>query len=144
MQKHFLIPSGYIILKDGNKILLSRRFQTGYMDGFYSFPAGHVEKGERFLDCGIRELKEEIGVEVKEEDLKLVQIMHRYNGKEMIDFRIDVFYTCSKWNGDIQNMEPNKCDDLQWFEIDNLPINIVPYIKKAIENIQNGIFFSEI
>ena len=143
LKKHVLVPAGYAILKDGNKILMSRRFQTGYEDGKYSFPAGHVDFGETFTDCCVRELKEEIGVEIDKKDLQLCHIMQRYSSGSAKENRIDVFYFIEKWGGEIKNLEPEKCDDLSWFEMDNLPTNTIPYIKKLFENIKNGILFSE-
>jgi 8-oxo-dGTP pyrophosphatase MutT (NUDIX family) len=41
-----------------------RRVNTGWMDGYYGFPAGHKETGESFLDCAIREVKEEVGLDI--------------------------------------------------------------------------------
>ncbi len=40
-------------------------------------------------------------------------------------------------------MEPEKCDDLSWFNINHLPENIVPYIKQAIDSFLNNIIYSE-
>ena len=40
-------------------------------------------------------------------------------------------------------MEPEKCDDLSWFDLDNLPGNIIPYIRKVIDRIQESVFYSE-
>ena len=65
--------------------------------------------------------------------------MHRKANDERVDF----FITAKKWKGEPKNMEPHKCDDLRWFELDNLPENIIPYIKQAIGNIKNKIFYSE-
>jgi hypothetical protein len=40
-------------------------------------------------------------------------------------------------------MEVDKCDDMKWFPLSNLPQNIVPSVKFVIENFQKGILFSE-
>jgi mutator protein MutT len=144
-ERHKLIPASYLILKKENKILMLRRFNTGYKDGFYSFPAGHVEEGESFEECLIREAKEEIGVEIRRESLKELYIIHRYKDEVLLNnARIDVFYIVENWSGEIQNLEPNKCDDLYWFDLENLPKDTIPYIRVAIENIKNKVHFLEI
>ena len=135
-----LITSSYLFLIKGNKILLSRRFNTGYEDGKYSLPAGHLDKGETIENCLIREAKEEIGITLKKKDIKLVHVMHRQEK----DIRLDFFYTASKYTGKITNAEPEKCDELQWFELDKLPGNTVSYIKQAIEMYLQKTLYSEI
>lgn len=45
--------------------------------------------------------------------------------------------------GEIQNIEPHKCDDLSWFKLDNLPKNIVDYVSVALGNYQNNVTYSE-
>ena len=55
--RHTNIPASYLVLFDHNKVLLLRRFNTGYEDGNYSLIAGHVEEGETFTKCIIREAK---------------------------------------------------------------------------------------
>lgn len=73
-ERHKLIPSVYLILIKDNKILLLRRYNTGFMDGYYSFPAGHVEPNETLTQAMVREAKEEIGIDVNQKDLKLIHI----------------------------------------------------------------------
>ncbi len=144
MQKHHSnIPASYLVLFKENKVLLLKRANTGFGDGKYSVIAGHVEKGENFTDCIIREAKEEAGITLKKEDLKVVHIMHRKTTLQVENERVDTFFTATKWGGEIINMEPHKCDDLSFFELNNLPKNIIEYIKLVIEDIQNGIYYSE-
>jgi hypothetical protein len=59
------------------------------------------------------------------------------------DERLDFFFTAKKWRGKPKIMEPNKCNDLRWFDLNNLPENIIPYIKQAINCILNNIIYSE-
>ncbi len=137
------IPASYLVLIKDNKILLLRRFNTGYEDGNYSLIAGHVDKGETFTQCVVREAEEEAGVILKPENLKVAHVMHRDSGLAEDNERIDVFFTAENWDGEIKNKEPNKCDDLSWFDFNNLPSNIIPYVKQAIDCIKNKVFYSE-
>ncbi len=122
-----------------NKILLSRRFQTGWMDGFYSLIAGHLDGNESVNEAMIREAFEEAVIVVREEDLIPATVIHRKSPDEEY---IDFFFVITKWQGEIVIGEPNKCDALDWYPIDNLPENTLPYIKVAIKNYQNKIAFS--
>ncbi len=141
--KHGLIPASYLFLLKDNKILLLRRYNTGYEDGNYSLIAGHVEPNETFTQAMIREAKEEAGIILTNKDLEVTYIMQRNSKTNKNDERIDVFFVAQNWQGELKNMEPNKCDDLTWFEINNLPQNIIPYIKEAIEKSLDNISFSE-
>ena len=123
-----------------NSILLSRRYNTGYCDGSYSFPAGHLDGGETVKQAMVREAAEEIGVILKPGDLELVHVMNR---KIPNNERVDFFFTAKQWQGVPKNMEPERCDDLQWFELNNLPPNIIPYIKQAIDSVLNNTIYSE-
>ena len=70
--------------EDGKKkILLSKRKNTGYKDGEYELPGGHLEENEDLYEVMIREAKEELGISLNRQDLKIVHIMHHYTGKRM-------------------------------------------------------------
>lgn len=131
----------YLVLKDKSKILLSRRYNTGYWDGSYSMVAGHVDGGETITRAMVREACEESGVILEDEDLKVVHVMHRIcpDNVEYIDF----YLLAMNWKGSITIKEPDKCDDLRWFEIDTLPENTIPYIQQALKHIQTGVTFSD-
>jgi len=122
-----------------NQILISRRFNTGFRDGEYSVPAGHLDGGETVMEAGVREAKEEVGVELNVNDMVFSSVMHRIEDDERVDFFVHVH----KWQGEPFNAEPDKCDDLRWVEINNLPANTVPYVKQALMNHLNNIPFDE-
>lgn len=137
---HTFIAS-YIVCKQGDSVLLQRRFQTGFNDGMYSLPAGHVEEGESFTTTLYREIKEEIGIDPDPAHTSVQHIMHRNSETERV--YVDTYFVSEKWSGAITNCEPEKCDDLSWHDINNLPENTIPYIKSALENITQGRFYSE-
>ena len=133
-----LIPSVYLILIKDGRVLLSRRANTGYEDGNYGLVAGHAESGEKFTDGLAREIQEEAGIEL--EGVKHVLTMHR----NCVDHeRVDLFFTADSWMVEITNMESDKCDDISWWPINELPKNIIPYIRKAIECCNQGINYCE-
>lgn len=112
-----------------------RRQNTGFADGLWSLPAGHVEKGESVKTAMIREAKEEINIDVLDKNLKLKHILHR---KSNINTYIDFFFLCTKWQGEPINNEPQKCSDIKWFDIEQLPTDIIQYIKEIILKKENG------
>lgn len=122
-----------------NQILLARRLNTGFRDGEYSVPAGHLDGGETVMQAGIREAREEVGLELEESDMIISSVMHRMDGEERVDFFVQV----QKWEGEPFNAEPEKCDDLRWVKMNELPDNIIPYIRRAIANHLNGVTFDE-
>lgn len=116
-----------IVVKD-RKILLMKRKNTGFADGQYCTPAGKLEQGENAIQAMVREAKEELNISI--EELETVQVMNRLgNDRE----RIDYFFIAKKWNGAIVNNEPEKCEELIWADIDQLPNNTIPYIGYALD-----------
>ncbi|NSW53793.1 MAG: NUDIX domain-containing protein [Anaerolineae bacterium] len=129
----------HLLLLDGDQILLSRRFNTGFADGQYGLVAGHLDGGESVRAAMIREAAEEAGIGLSPDDLTVVGVMHRAVKSERIDF----FLTAQAWKGAVTNCEPDRCDDLRWFPLTQLPQNTIPYVKRAIDNYRQGIWFDE-
>ena len=135
-----LIASIYILLIENGKILLLRRRNTGFEDGNYGLVAGHVDGRETMREAIIREAKEEAGIAMDENDLDLALTMHRWCGDHE---RIDLFFTVKSYQGKIENMEPDKCDDLSWFNLDRLPPNVIDYVVYAIGCYKKGVKYCE-
>ncbi len=135
-----LIPSVYALFIRDEKILLSRRFQTGFEDGNYGLVAGHADGRETMRETMAREALEEAGVRIDINDFELVVTMHQWCGDHE---RIDLFFIVKKWSGEIKNIEPNRCDDLSWFSLNQLPDNTISYIRAAINCYRDGIKYCE-
>lgn len=138
--KHCVVPSVYLVMIKEGKMLLARRFNTGYMDGFYSFPAGHLNGNETVMQAVIREGKEEVDVDVLPQDLELIHVVSR---KGHDAERVGFFFRAKAWKGEPAIMEKDKCDDVQWFALDAIPENTVDYVKNAIVTFQKGGTYSE-
>jgi len=127
----------YLLLIREDKILLLRRRNTGWQDGNYGLPAGHLELNETIIEGLLREVKEEIGLVLKPEDVRLVHVMHRMSNY------VDFFFVSQYQDKEPKNEEPESCDDLDWFSIKNLPDNMVPSVRSAINNYIQGVTFFE-
>lgn len=143
-KKFHLVPkASYLLLinKKADTILLMRRYKTGFMDGYYSLPAGHIDKGENPTQALIRETEEEIGLVLEEKNISFAHVMYR---KEEGEERVDFFFVSEKWEGQPVIMEHKKCNDMQWFSLFQLPQNLIPYVAEAIYSIVNHrSFYSE-
>ena len=129
----------HLLFSRGDQILLLRRFNTGYADGQYSLPAGHLDGDETVMAAAAREAEEEIGVRIEAGGILFSSVMHRTDDDERVDF----FVRVPVWRGEPVNAEPKKCDDLRWADVHALPENTVPYVRRAIQNDQDGVQFDE-
>ncbi len=134
--------ASYVLLRKGKKIAFVLRSNTAWMNGYYGLPSGKVEKNENYSSAAIREAKEEVGVIIKSKDLKFVHVMHRRKSTEPKEW-VDVFFEATKWQGEPYNAEPHIHDELDWLDPAQLPENIVPSVKFALEKIDKRDVFSE-
>lgn len=124
------------LLREGH-VLLLRRANTGYEDGNYSVIAGHLDGGETVVTAAIREAREEAGITLAAEDVRIIGVMHRRSDDERVDF----FLAADRWQGELVNAEPEKCAELAWHLLDALPPNVIPYVRRAIANFRSGVWF---
>lgn len=147
------ISAVYLVLRrkgaDGLKqVLMAQRSNTGYRDGMWSLPAGHLEANEPPSVGMAREAEEEINFSVRPEALKVLHTMWR-SAPDAEGGRID-FYLCptdSEANLDysqIKNLEPQKCSALQWWPITALPENTIEEVRLSLEAINQGITYTEL
>lgn len=101
------------------------------MDGKFQLPAGHMDGNESMATAMIRELKEEIDIDVQEKDLKVVHISHRISlGREYFDVYLEVLH----FTGTPAINEPEKCESLAYFDIEN--INTVDFVNYDVDIIK--------
>lgn len=124
------IPTGvHLLCEHTGRVLLLCRANTGFFDGLYSLPGGHVEHGESIRQAAARELEEETGLLAAPDDLDWLGVMHRRSDTNRVDF----FLRAKRWIGEPSLREPDKCAALGWFARDTLPENLVPYVRTALE-----------
>jgi 8-oxo-dGTP diphosphatase len=126
---------GALIVNDKNQVLLIHRTgkSSGGMKGVWSRPGGMVEFGEKVEEAIKREIKEELNIDIELfgtntfcEDIRKEDGINKHWVTAGPFARIT--------GGELTNMEPEKHDKIEWFDLDNLPENIVNYTKKSIED----------
>lgn len=140
MTRVSLVPASYVFLRRSGAVLLQLRQNTGYMDGYWTAgAAGHVELGETAVDAAVREAKEELGVDVDRADMIASSVMQRTDGTaEPREQRVDWFFVCDAWRGEPTILEPHKCAELAWFDLDELPERVPDYETLALDAIRGG------
>jgi 8-oxo-dGTP diphosphatase len=119
---------GTIIFNDG-KVLLGLR--TGsHGEGTWCFPGGHLEGGESFYDCAVRETREETGLEVKVVEELSVATNDIFSEEKHY---VTVFVRASYLGGEPKIMEPEKCKEWRWFDWNDLPNNLFLPIQNLIK-----------
>ena len=121
------------VVDNNTYILLMKRCNTGYNDLEYELPGGHLEKDEDLFDAMIREAKEELLIDLKREDIKLIHLLHHYHGE-----RLNFIFETDGSNLNPKIGEIDKCSELKWVKINELPNETTDKVKFIINNIINN------
>ena len=101
-------------------------------------PAGHIDEGENQYEALIREAKEELNIDIKKEDIiKEYTVLRRNYFKiddKILDPYIDFYFEITKYQGAPMIVEKEKCDELLWVDINNLPEPFINYEGDFLEN----------
>lgn len=112
------IGIGVLVFNDLNQLLLGKRAST-HGEGEFGPPGGHLEFGESFEDCAVREVKEEAGFDITEPKfLSLTNDIFVKSSKHYVS----IFMCASFDEGqEVVNMEPEKIEEWGWYNLNNLP-----------------------
>lgn len=109
---------GVIIANDDGHILIGKR--KGILSPYYSIPGGHLEMGEKFEEGAIREIKEETDLEIENPEV-IVVTNNLDTYKESGAHYISVVLLARGCQGELKNMEPEKCEEWLWVDPKDLP-----------------------
>lgn len=129
---HPKVGVGVMVFKEG-KVLLTRRHGS-HGDGEYSFPGGHLEYMESFEDCARRETAEECGLMIKNIRFLYVTNVMKYAPKHYVHIGV-----VADWeSGEPKILEPEKAEDWQWYDLDNLPEPLFEFCKLSFDALKTG------
>jgi 8-oxo-dGTP diphosphatase len=127
-----------ILVNRAGEVLFGQRRNTGYEDGAWHLPSGHLEAGESVTAALIREAREEVGVVIDEREVEFTHVMHNSSSGGRVAF----FFSVRRWTGVPENLEPDKCSGLRWFSLGDLPDHLILYCRAALGHIANDHCFS--
>lgn len=137
----FLLPVAvHVVFIRESKVLLARRVGTGFEDGKYGLVGGHLDGGETLKQAAARECEEEVGVDLTPDELEALGMEHYTSPTgEGIDF----YFRATSWRG--EPYARAECDEVRWFSLDDLPPDIVPFMRDAVKRFESGSqWFNEI
>lgn len=107
-RKNNIRVSAVAIIDNDNRVLLSKRLKHKFLGEMWEFPGGKIENNETPKEALIREIKEELGVDLCLECINFIEMIeHDYQ-----DFSVELyFYLCRKWQGIIL---PKENQELTW------------------------------
>ncbi|MFF0577601.1 NUDIX domain-containing protein [Streptosporangium saharense] len=141
MRYRTIVDAMLLLVRDG-QVLLAQRQGTGYADGWWNLPSGHLEEGETIDEAVRREAFEEVGVKIAPEDLRFAHLCHFRNAEGQA--RMGVFFEAVAWSGEPVNAEPHKCSQIAWFPLGELPPNTYPYTAAGIEHYRRNVPYAAV
>ena len=127
-----------LLITDG-RILLGKRKNTGFADGWWHLPGGKLNAGECLPAGAIREAREELGIAIEPEDLSFAHLNHHLDADGIA--RVGVFFTAQCWGGALVNAEPDRASEIAWFRLDDLPTNFVDYALDGVRHCMKSTAF---
>ena len=117
------------LINDNNEVLISLRQNRREYDGYWEYPGGKVENGET-LELGlIREIKEEINLEISKNCIAPLTFSV---DQDEVSQTILFLYVCRKWEGSIISLLDQR---LEWVK----PIDLAQYRMPAPNSFLNSI-----
>ena len=128
-----LVVAVALIDSDG-RVLISKRPAGKNLAGLWEFPGGKIETGERPETALIRELKEELGIDVAESCLApLTFASHAYEDVHLLM----PLYVCHRWKNQVQAREGQEIKWVQAKALRDYPmppadIPLIPHLEELL------------
>ena len=120
----------FILNEEGKVLIMKRGVKCKNQKGYWQIPGGAIEFNETFHDALQREVEEELGIKIEVGELLALvdDIMH-----EEKQHWVTPQFLCKIKEGSIVNKEPEKCEEIRWCSLDEIPEPQTLYLRKAKE-----------
>jgi 8-oxo-dGTP diphosphatase len=137
-KRHPLHAAVFVVLERDKTIFLLRRANTGWADGMWTLPSGHIDQGQTAVQAAIIEAKEEAGITVKPEHMEFIHAHY------VFDAYANYYFKATQWEGEPACGEPHLCSEVMWCKRTELPEDTIVHVTKMLESVDQGIAFSDI
>jgi len=125
------VGCGALIVNENNEVLLTKRGEKSRNNiGAWTQPGGSVEFGEKIEDAILREIREEVGVDI--ELLRLLVVTSHIMPEEGQHW-VPATYLAKIKSGEPKNLEPGKISEVKWFNINEVPENLTQPTQESID-----------
>ena len=123
---------GALIVNSSGKLFLAKRGPSARNErGLWEFPGGSVEFGETLESALQREMREEFGIEIiVGELLDVINHILPEEGQHWVS----PTYICKIISGSPAILEPEKCSEIGWFSVDEIPTNLTQITRQNFEH----------
>ena len=112
--KNLVIVASISIIDANDRILIAKRPNKKHLSGFWEFPGGKVEKGESPQNALVREVKEELNIDINNKCIAPLTFSEfNYENFHLLL----LLYVCRRWEGEPMSMEKN---EIKWVKVNTL------------------------
>ncbi len=128
-----------LILEHNEQILFLE--QTAQNGGHFTLPGGKVDSEEFAMEALVRECREEIGIDIQEDNLQLAHVLHTHKIKKSL---LTLYFKATKWHGIIETNELKKFRHTVWHPLYDLPNTVSETHRMVLERYRQGMTFTAI
>ena len=133
----------HLLATSGDDVLLLRRAGTGFADGCWAPPGGHLEAGETPREAAVREAQEELGLGVAAADLEPAAAMFYLAKGKVASGGMNILFRVDLAEPSEPRFDPASADAAAWWPRGSLPQPCVPWLPEALERSVSGAWFGE-
>lgn len=123
---------GALILNEDGEIFMARRGKKVTNEaGLWEFPGGKLEFGEKLRDAVVREIKEEFDIDI--EVIELLDAVDHILPDEHQHW-VSPSFICRLKSGEPRIVEPDKCDEICWFKVEDIPKDITKATQSNLDD----------
>ena len=127
-----------VLLNGDGEILLQHRGPALQLaPSKWSTPCGNLETEPAPVGAA-REAHEELGIEIEPAALEFAHLAN-FENDQGFGPAFAIFFLARAWSGTPRICEPDKCQSINWYTFDELPLNTVPYVANALAAIRTGL-----